>query len=283
MKPPSSKHSPGEQEARIRAIIGDGPVPGPPRRIATARAEPSPEPGLEDDLVDVLVTSKDIGDALEMNNNGRTGSVARLVEFTRVHLGVVITLCVALLCFAAYRVMGAAGHQVPEAVASVVTSTASPVATPSSVVESITVHVIGAVASPGVVSLPKGSRVADAIAAAGGLGSQADPGELNLAAQVPDGAQLIIGTHDSPRGELRTGAPAGPVGESAQSAGGGKLNLNMATAANLEALPGVGPVMAKKIIDWREAHGRFTSVAQLQEIDGVGAKTYAKLADLVEV
>lgn len=147
---------------------------------------------------------------------------------------------------------------------------------------------MGAVVEPGVVSIPAGSRVGDALAAAGGLREDADCAELNLAAEVPDGAQIMIGTLDDPRGELRTGqsAPSGGAGGAAGSGGGAAstlVNLNTAGAAQLETLPGVGPVMAQRIIDWRTTNGGFTRVEELQEVDGIGAKTYARLAPLVQV
>lgn len=138
------------------------------------------------------------------------------------------------------------------------------------------VHVAGAVASPGVVSLPAGSIVQDAIAAAGGLDPAADPAQLNLAQPLTDGLQILIGTKEQPQGEISGAAPSsGP--------GGGALDLNKATQTDLEDLPGVGPVMAQAILSWRGEHGGFTSTAELQEISGIGPKIFAKLEPLVSV
>ena len=155
------------------------------------------------------------------------------------------------------------------------------------------VHVLGAVKKPGLVTLTAGSRVQDAIDAAGGLTRKADPGELNLAQQVGDGQQIVVGTKSKPNGELRTGTVGGSSSGSTSggsSSGGGSagtsgqpVNLNAASQAELEELPGVGPVMAGKIIAWRTEHGRFSRVEELQEIDGVGPKTYARLAPLCRV
>ncbi|MDR1264153.1 MAG: helix-hairpin-helix domain-containing protein [Propionibacteriaceae bacterium] len=148
------------------------------------------------------------------------------------------------------------------------------------------VHVLGAVAAPGLVSLAPGARVADAIAAAGGLTAEADPGELNLAAELADGAQVVIGTSSQPRGEVRTGADGGGSVVGATSGTGpttAVIDLNRATLAELETLPNVGPVTAAAILAWRETHGRFTTVAELQEVDGIGPKTYAQLASRVSV
>ena len=144
----------------------------------------------------------------------------------------------------------------------------------------IVVHVLGAVRAPGLVRLPDRSRVQDAIAAAGGLKGSADPGELNLAQVLSDGQQIMIGSRRSPAGEVRDGGS--DAGDKAGS-GGASLDLNQATAAQLEELPGVGPVTADRIIAWRTAHNRFSSVTELQEVDGIGPKTYAEIEPHVRV
>jgi competence protein ComEA len=118
--------------------------------------------------------------------------------------------------------------------------------------------------------------VADAIAAAGGLSKGGSSGELNLARPVVDGEQIVV-SPDAP--------PAAPP----VSAGGGTdpvsvvVDLNTATAAELDTLPGVGPVMSARILEWRAAHGRFASVDQLREISGIGARTFERLAPHVRV
>ncbi|MDR1387756.1 MAG: helix-hairpin-helix domain-containing protein [Propionibacteriaceae bacterium] len=148
----------------------------------------------------------------------------------------------------------------------------------------MSVHVLGAVASPGLVRLPVGGRVWDALMAAGGLTDQADPAELNLAAVLSDGCQIIVGTRAEPRGEVRAGLDGGPAaGGSTAVPAGGTIDLNSATAQQLETLPGVGPVTAAAILAWRSQHGRFTTVAELQEVDGIGPKTYAQLVPYVRV
>jgi competence protein ComEA len=169
-----------------------------------------------------------------------------------------------------------------------VSANTSPVASPtpapgSAVTPTILVHVIGAVAAPGLVKLPQGARVADAIAAAGGLRGDADPAELNLAAVVSDGSQIIIGTKSAPRGEVREGSTsAGGVSTGAATATA-VIDLNTATLAQLDTIPGVGPVTAQAILDYRTKHGRFTKIDELQEVDGIGAKTYAQIAPHVRV
>lgn len=130
------------------------------------------------------------------------------------------------------------------------------------------VHVSGAVARPGLYRLAEGARVVDAIAAAGGFADDADPSAVNLARLVGDGEQLHVGA---------AGETVSP------GAGDGRIDLNGADAAALEALPGIGPALAARIIAWREEHGRFTSVDDLLAVAGIGEKVLAALRDQVRV
>ncbi|UOE21784.1 ComEA family DNA-binding protein [Thermobifida halotolerans] len=139
----------------------------------------------------------------------------------------------------------------------------------------VVVHVGGEVESPGVVTLPAGARVADAIEAAGGLRSDADPGLLNLARPLVDGEQVLVGVTPSPEPVPQAGA--------APSDTTGRVDLNTATAEQLQTLPGVGPVLAQRIIDHRESNGGFTSVEQLHDVTGIGERRFAELRDLVHV
>ncbi|HEY7717992.1 MAG TPA: ComEA family DNA-binding protein, partial [Pedococcus sp.] len=149
----------------------------------------------------------------------------------------------------------------------------------------LVVHVVGQVRRPGVLTLPAGARVGDALAKAGGALRGADLGAVNLARPLTDGEQLRI-----PRpGEVLAGPP-GPATEPGTGGGGsgvgggpGPVNLNTATAAVLEELPGVGPVLAQRILDWRTEHGRFTSVDELAEVSGIGEKMFAQLQGKVTV
>lgn len=146
--------------------------------------------------------------------------------------------------------------------------------------DEVTVHVAGAVGAPGLVRLPVGARVADAVEAAGGLLLDADPGPLNLARTVADGERI-----DVPRvGEPAVGASGGGAvdGDGGVRADG-LVDLNRATPAELEELPGVGPVLASGIIAFRDANGPFTEVGQLREVSGIGEKTFQSLAPLVAV
>jgi len=140
----------------------------------------------------------------------------------------------------------------------------------------VLVHVVGKVRSPGVVELEPGSRVRDAIEQAGGTTDPAALSGVNLARQVVDGEQIVVA-------RLRTGATPGAGGDGAVPGGGsaGRISLNGADATELERLPGVGPALAARIIEWRRAHGAFTKVEQLGEISGIGPKTLEGLREQV--
>lgn len=152
---------------------------------------------------------------------------------------------------------------------------------------SVRVHVAGKVATPSVVSVPSGARVVDAITAAGGMAKDADLASVNLARPAVDGEQIVVLAHGE-QAPPQAPAPAKP-GVSASSpaaqspAGTAQVNLNTADLAQLETLPGVGPVLAERIIQWRTDNGKFTSVEDLDEVSGVGEKTFERLAPLVTV
>ena len=205
-------------------------------------------------------------------------------RFSRIHVGVVSTLLILGLITAGLLLLRAR----PVAVASpgdvVTVTTSGPTmasATPSPKgAAKIVVHIFGAVRHPGLVRLPESSRVQDAIDAAGRLTRRADPGELNLAQPLSDGQQVVIGTRSEPAGEVRDQAGSGTAtGPSAT----GALDLNRANQSQLEELPGVGPVTAQAILTWRQQHGRFSRIEELQEVDGIGPKTYAQIAPHVRV
>ncbi|KRE38626.1 competence protein ComEA [Janibacter sp. Soil728] len=149
----------------------------------------------------------------------------------------------------------------------------------------MTVHIVGKVRRPGVITLPAGSRVDDALEEAGGATSGADLTGVNLARQLVDGEQVVVpAPGESVVGAAPTGA-GGPTGAGAAGPGAsdGPVNLNTADLATLETLPGVGPVLAQRILDWRTEHGQFTAVEELGEVSGIGDKTYAQLSPKVTV
>lgn len=144
----------------------------------------------------------------------------------------------------------------------------------------VVVDVAGKVRRPGLVVLPAGSRVADALEQAGGARDGVDLVSLNLARVLVDGEQLLVGV----RAPAGAGVPvAPPPGGSAAGAPVGLVNLNTADEALLDTLPGVGPVTAAAIVAWRAEHGGFTAVDELLEVNGIGEVTLAELAPLVTV
>ncbi|CCQ16009.1 Competence protein ComEA helix-hairpin-helix repeat protein [Rhodococcus sp. AW25M09] len=168
----------------------------------------------------------------------------------------------------------------------------APAAVPD-VESELVVSVVGLVAQPGLVRLQPGSRVADAVAAVGGPAEGGDLLALNMAARVSDGDQIVVGVVPPEAGppvssttsaqSLTTDSSGSSIDLPAGSASGGTVDLNAATVAELDALPGVGPVTATSIVSWRETNGRFLTVDQLAEVDGIGPGRLAKIRDLVHV
>ena len=137
----------------------------------------------------------------------------------------------------------------------------------------LVVDVVGAVRQPGLYRLRKGSRIADAVARAGGATPNADIAAVNVAAPLADGVQIVVPR----RGGVSAAAPSTGVGGAASA----PVDLNTATLEQLDALPGVGPVTAQKILDYRQQHGPFTAVAQLDAISGIGPARLEQLKGLV--
>jgi competence protein ComEA len=147
----------------------------------------------------------------------------------------------------------------------------------------VVAHVIGKVRRPGLVRLAAGCRVSDAVTAAGGPAPQARLDRLNLARLLGDGEQIMVPGPNDPMPS--NGALAADVGSPSGAAPGanGLVDLNTATTSSLDALPGVGPVLAGRILAWRTQHGRFSRVAELGEVPGIGDKLLAQLTPLVRV
>jgi competence protein ComEA len=177
------------------------------------------------------------------------------------------------------------------AVQMVSSASPTPGAVPPASGQRVVVSVVGLVNKPGLVTVDAGARVADALAAAGGPLDGADLVGLNMARRVADGEQIVVGIAAEPGAPTAMGssisnesAPesAGTAASPANAAGG-SVDLNTATVEQLDTLPGIGPVMAAAIVAWRDANGRFTSVDQLGDVDGIGPARLEKLRELVHV
>ncbi|MFG3423459.1 helix-hairpin-helix domain-containing protein [Micromonospora sp. NPDC048063] len=159
-----------------------------------------------------------------------------------------------------------------------VVSATGPVEPGASPAGELVVAVAGKVRRPGLVRVPAGARVADAVEAAGGALPGVDVALLNPARKVTDGELILVGVAAAP------GAAPPPGGAPGAAPGaGGRLNLNTATLAQLDALPGVGPVLAQRILAHRDQQGGFRSVGDLRQVDGIGDARYEQLKDLVTV
>lgn len=224
-----------------------------------------------------------VADPLAALEGSRARPRARIAVGAAVVLFVVAVAASAVVSFLGGG-GGAQGELVPAAsvdhVGEVDAEGAAVAGGPAGGAAGILVHVLGAVGEPGIVELAPGARVVDAIAAAGGLAADADPAGVNLARALVDGEQLVV-----PKvGEVPPPAAAPAAGGTAGQAGtGGRVSLNTADVAALDTLPRIGPALAQRIIDWREANGPFTEVSQLLEVAGIGDAVYSGLVDLVSL
>lgn len=180
-----------------------------------------------------------------------------------------------LAVLALTRLLGGGGHDEPAGGAPVAVARHGPGAEGAGSARRLYVHVAGAVRRPGLYRLREGSRVAGAIERAGGPKRRAALGGVNLAAPVQDGQQVVV---------PGPGAAPAPGAGSVDTAGGvGKapISLGSATAEQLDQLEGIGPTLAKRIIEYRTKHGGFRSVQDLRQVDGIGEKRFAALKDAV--
>ncbi len=210
------------------------------------------------------------------------------VQLGASHLSVVALIVAAALAGTCWWVLGAHGDgaAVPDgsrpsphlSVAALATPVSSPAASPAAPSPSATivVDVAGKVRRPGIATLPSGARVVDAIEAAGGVRKGVHLRSLNLARVLVDGEQVVVGV-PPPRGVAASAASGAQPGGSATP----MVNINTAGESELENLPGVGPVTAAAIVQWRSENGAFTAVDELLEISGIGDATLAKMAPFV--
>ena len=261
------------------------------RRLG-AGAEPEPEPEAEDERPDTSLS--------RWLPDGASGGSASWIAAVRADPGRagVIALAAVGVIAVLVTVFTLMRDERPPVVSAklppvqmVSSASPTPGAAPKSD-EPVVVSVVGLVHTPGLVTLNPGARIADALSAAGGALDGADLIGLNMARRVTDGEQIIVGIAGPPGEPAAMGSsigaepgPAPPEGAPSpsgnDSAPGSLVDLNTATVEQLDTLPGIGPVTAAAIVAWRDANGRFTSVDQLGDVDGIGPARLEKLRDLV--
>lgn len=277
---------PGE---RLQRRLGLLPEPDPGERTADADDETDPNSLLPRWLPD---GASDAGWLAKVRADpGRAGAIA---------LAVIAAVAVLITVFTVLRDQPAPvrSAKLPpvEMVSTASARTDEPAASSAPPVEQVVVSVVGLVHKPGLATLAPGSRIADALTAAGGALDGADTVGLNLARPLVDGEQIVVGLAP-PTGLPVLGSsvgavapvPEAPATRTAPTAAGPEpqsgepVNLNTATVEQLDALPGVGPVTAAAIVAWRDNHGKFTHVDQLGDVDGIGPARLEKLRALVRV
>jgi competence protein ComEA len=283
----------------LSEVGGAGPARYDPRdlpnpELATpffATVDPQGAPAMTDvaattvlpDLVDVGVPASDASESAPSAGGTRSAGLGAfdLSAFDPGRrgvraLGVVAAVVVLIAGFLAWQARPVA-EPVPAPAIPSITASSADGAPPTS---ELVVAVAGKVKQPGLVRLPPGARISDALQAAGGAQEGVDVGMLNLARKVVDGELIVVGATSPPD----TADPAGASGaQGIPGAPGGRVNLNTATLSQLDGLPGVGPVLAQRILDHRTQTGAFRAVSDLRKVDGIGDSRYEQLKDLVTV
>ena len=191
-----------------------------------------------------------------------------MINLTRTQVALLLVPLLALLTVAGSRVAGVGASQGPAQAVPLARLDAEGTADAA---PKLVVHVVGAVRRPGLFRVAEGARIADALGRAGGPTRRADLSAVNLAAPLADGQQVVVPVR------LPPGAAPPPGATSA----GAKVSLGIATIEQLDELPGIGPVTAQKIVDWRTAHGPFRSVEDLDDVPGIGPARIEQLRELV--
>jgi len=205
-------------------------------------------------------------------------------DWLRKNRGYIGALLGALVLYGVVRLVERWPRPAPVVVVPPASQTPAPTAT--ALPGTVLVHVVGAVERPGVYTLPQGSRLQDAVLAAGGLTADADAERINLADFVQDAQQIFVPRRGAtPPPEPTPVSRSGSInlGTAEVAAQAGLVNINTATQAELEALPGIGPAYAQRIIAYREAHGPFQRLEDLLEVSGIGPARYAQLEGLITI
>ena len=197
------------------------------------------------------------------------------MDLTRRQLYAYVALGVVVLALGVrYVILPKAGAETDGSRVALAPLSASPSAAPSAAAD-VTVYVCGAVRSPGVVRLPAGARVCDAIELAGGATTAAELAAVNLAAKVIDGQQIVV--------PERGAAPAAAAAGTSSSTAGALVNINTAGIDELEGLQGVGPATAQAIVDYRTEQGPFTAIEDIMDVPGIGDAKFAAIKDAITV
>jgi competence protein ComEA len=196
--------------------------------------------------------------------------------------GHILVLLLSLLAIAASHIWIPYGLRPQPAPITINTPEPTPTPAPTATPQPLRVYVSGAVAQPDVYELPADCIVRDAVGAAGGFAADADRERINLARPLYDGEQVYVpcmGEDNPPVTPL-----AGPPATAAPAAAsGGKVNINTASAQELESLPGIGPALAQRIVECRTTHGPFHSIEEIKNVSGIGEAIFEKLKDLIEI
>ncbi len=213
--------------------------------------------------------------------------ISRVNPVALVGIAFVSIAVIVLICLSAWGFFASPGVVVQRTDESSV-STEAESGTEEPAVKHIFVHVVGSVQAPGMVELEAGQRVSDAVQAAGGFTPEADQLSVNLARQVEDGEQIVVGsvqesTANSSSAQSSSSSSSEQSSETGTSAASGKVNINTATVEQLTTLKGVGEATAQKIIDYRQQNGSFKKIEDLKNVSGIGDKRYAALKDSITV
>ncbi len=212
--------------------------------------------------------------------------ISRVNPVALVGIAFVSIAVIVLICLSAWGFFASPGVVVQRTDESSA-STEAESGTEEPAVKHIFVHVVGSVQAPGMVELEAGQRVSDAVQAAGGFTPEADQLSVNLARQVEDGEQIVVGSVQESTANSSSAQSSSSSSEQSSetgtSAASGKVNINTATVEQLTTLKGVGEATAQKIIDYRQQNGSFKKIEDLKNVSGIGDKRYAALKDSITV